>query len=437
MALLGAVILVLFLNVVLAQTNGHSTSRALEGDQVLRLHPGTPDAVAMLDSLVYMPGFQLDFWKPPSHVNQSVDVHVPRDNLPAVLDLLQQHSIPYHTMIGNVRQAVEKHMQDNHKARARTAGRPARVNDFDFSVYHEWNEIDDFITDVQQTYPQIASLSSEAATFEGRSIKTLKLGKPSTSGETKPAIWIDAAIHCREWISTATVLYAIDQFTRQYGSDPTVTRLLDELDWYFTPVFNIDGYIYTWAAPENRLWRKNRSAQPGPCVGVDLNRNWDDHFAETGASPDPCSIIYHGMAPFSEPETRGISDFVLNHPEIKVYLAMHSYSQLWISPWGYDYARPPHYHLQNAMALAAESASRAVHGVQYRVGRSIEILYAVSGGARDWAYDKAGVTYSYTVELRDTGRYGFLLPADQIIPTAEETFPAYLTVGQWILDHPQ
>ncbi|XP_078664727.1 carboxypeptidase B-like [Branchiostoma floridae x Branchiostoma belcheri] len=436
MALRGAAFLAVFLNIVVVQTEEPSTSRALEGDQVLRLHPGTPDAVAILDSLVYTPEFQLDFWKQPSHVNQSVDVHVPRDDLPALLDLLQRHSIPYHTMVDNVRQAVEKHMEVNHKARARTAGQPARVDNFDFSVYHEWNEIDDFITDVEQTYPQIASLFSASTTFEGRQIKTLKLGKPSTSGETKPAIWIDAAIHCREWISPATVLYAIDKFTRLYGSDPTVTRLLDELDWYFTPVFNIDGYIYTWAAPENRLWRKNRSTQPGPCVGVDLNRNWDDHFAETGASPDPCSNIYHGTAPFSEPETQGISDFVLNHPEIKVYLAMHSYSQLWISPWGYDYARPPHYHLQNAMAIAAESASRAVHGEQYRVGRSIEILYAVSGGARDWAYDKAGVIYSYTVELRDTGFYGFLLPPDQIIPTAEETFPAYLAVGQWILDHP-
>lgn len=27
----------------------------------------------------------------------------------------------------------------------------------------------------------------------------------------------------------------------------------------------------------------------------------------------------------------------------------------------------------------------------------------------------------YTYELRDNGRYGFLLPASQIIPTAEET----------------
>lgn len=28
---------------------------------------------------------------------------------------------------------------------------------------------------------------------------------------------------------------------------------------------------------------------------------------------------------------------------------------------------------------------------------------------------------SYTFEFRDTGSFGFLLPADQIIPNAEET----------------
>ena len=32
------------------------------------------------------------------------------------------------------------------------------------------------------------------------------------------------------------------------------------------------------------------------------------------------------------------------------------------------------------------------------------------------------VKYSFSVELRDTGRYGFLLPKEQIIPTGEETF---------------
>lgn len=46
-----------------------------------------------------------------------------------------------------------------------------------------------------------------------------------------------------------------------------------------------------------------------------------------------------------------------------------------------------------------------------------------AGGSDDWAYD-LGVKYSYTFELRDTGYYGFLLPASQIKPTCEETMLA-------------
>jgi hypothetical protein len=34
-----------------------------------------------------------------------------------------------------------------------------------------------------------------------------------------------------------------------------------------------------------------------------------------------------------------------------------------------------------------------------------------SGGSYDWAKGEAGIPYSYTVELRDTGTFGFQLPA--------------------------
>ena len=44
-----------------------------------------------------------------------------------------------------------------------------------------------------------------------------------------------------------------------------------------------------------------------------------------------------------------------------------------------------------------------------------------SGTTVDYAYAQ-GITYSYTLELRDTGTYGVLLPEDQILPTAEETW---------------
>lgn len=60
----------------------------------------------------------------------------------------------------------------------------------------------------------------------------------------------------------------------------------------------------------------------------------------------------------------------------------------------------------------------------------------MAGGTTvDWAYDN-GVKYSFSLELRDSGRYGFLLPSSQIIPTATETWPALLDIMVHVLEHP-
>lgn len=58
------------------------------------------------------------------------------------------------------------------------------------------------------------------------------------------------------------------------------------------------------------------------------------------------------------------------------------------------------------------------------------ILDQASGNTIDWTYEQ-GIKYSYTFELRDKGRYGFLLPASQIIPNAQETWLALMS----IMDH--
>jgi hypothetical protein len=39
---------------------------------------------------------------------------------------------------------------------------------------------------------------------------------------------------------------------------------------------------------------------------------------------------------------------------------------------------------------------------------------------------KTNLTFEY--ELRDTGAYGFALPADQIIPNSIEVFASFLTI---------
>lgn len=68
---------------------------------------------------------------------------------------------------------------------------------------------------------------------------------------------------------------------------------------------------------------------------------------------------------------------------------------------------------------------------------SLALLFSdsASGITVDWAYDR-GIKYAFSFELRDTGQYGFLLPASQIVPTAEETWMALRTIMKHVLDHP-
>lgn len=52
------------------------------------------------------------------------------------------------------------------------------------------------------------------------------------------------------------------------------------------------------------------------------------------------------------------------------------------------------------------------------------------GGADDWAKGSARIKYTYTIELRDTGRYGFILPSSFIIPTAKESLAAIKAIAE-------
>lgn len=66
------------------------------------------------------------------------------------------------------------------------------------------------------------------------------------------------------------------------------------------------------------------------------------------------------------------------------------------------------------------SAIFSVHGSFYTNQKSIG-LYPTTGSADDWFYsDDANENNgeyraaSYTIELRDTGRYGFILPPSEV-----------------------
>lgn len=85
------------------------------------------------------------------------------------------------------------------------------------------------------------------------------------------------------------------------------------------------------------------------------------------------------------------------------------------------------------VATAGASALAKVNGVKFQVGNICETIYPASGSSVDWGYAKAGVKYPFAIELRDQGKYGFLLPKNQIIPSGEEMTAAIFAMSYAIL----
>jgi hypothetical protein len=76
----------------------------------------------------------------------------------------------------------------------------------------------------------------------------------------------------------------------------------------------------------------------------------------------------------------------------------------------------------DGLAAKAVNALAKVHGTKYRHGDIFHTIYQSSGSSVDYAYEVAKAGVAMAVELRDTGRNGFMLPAEQILPTGEETW---------------
>ncbi len=138
-------------------------------------------------------------------------------------------------------------------------------------------------------------------TWEGRSLFAIKISDNVALDEDEPAALVVSEHHARELITPVIALHALDQFTTLYGSDPTITSIVNANEIWIAPVWNPDGYEYVFNV--NNLWRKNRHVFGGG-VGVDLNRNYPFGWSSGCAgSTSVGSDEYKGPSPASEAET--------------------------------------------------------------------------------------------------------------------------------------
>lgn len=303
-----------------------------------------------------------------------------------------------------------------------------------FATYHNLTEFNQRLDTLQALRPDLASTFSIGNSLQSRAIRGIRFTGPDQPGNPRagrPALLVNGGQHAREWVNPATTIYVADKMIESYATDSRIRNLVDRVEIVVIPIVNPDGYEYTWAG--TRLWRKNRRANGDGTFGVDLNRNWGFGWGGEGSSATPSSETYRGTSAFSEPETAVLRDFYVANPSIRASIDFHSYSQLVLSPWGWTSALPSDAGLFDELNARMVEGIHGVHGMDYIGGPAYSTIYPAAGVIDDWAYGDRGVL-AWGLELRDQGQTGFVLPAEQILPTAEEAFEGVMRLGEYLTE---
>jgi murein tripeptide amidase MpaA len=300
--------------------------------------------------------------------------------------------------------------------------------------YQTVEDIHAMLYQMEQQYPTLARVEDFGDSWErvqygqerGYDLLALRMTSQRHTGE-KPVFFLLAAIHAREMVSAEIATRFITMLLEGYGTDATITWLLDEHEVVVVPMANPDGRK---VAEQGYFQRKNIDDQfGGGCavppsmsnqIGVDLNRNFGYQWGTVfGPDIDPCEQTFPGDEAVSEPETQAIQQFVTslfpNHPSpgssgqpapdttSGVLISLHSYAEMVLWPWGYTDSPSP-----NAAGLARLGRRMAAMNGYY-AGQAVT-LYPTSGTTDDWSYATLGIP-SYTFEIGPTfGQCGGFMP---------------------------
>lgn len=307
----------------------------------------------------------------------------------------------------------------------------------DFSNFHNPGQVDTILNDFVTAYPSLARVTTIGFSHEGRPIKALKISDNVAVNEPAEGDVLFVALHhAREWISVEMALYLAEQILAQYATNPRLQADVNNLQIWIVPVVNPDGFAYTQlpcvspcipgTSMDPRFWRKNRRINGDGTFGVDLNRNWGHGWGlASGSSGMTSNDTYRGTAPFSEPETEALRAFANGLSNLKTMFTYHSFSELFLRPWGYTTADAPGEETLRQLALRSINVIQAVHGHVY----SETIGYTASGETTDWFWGEHRIS-AFTPELRPAsgGLSGFAPSPALIVPSNEENLPAALSL---------
>jgi len=313
--------------------------------------------------------------------------------------------------------------------------------------YLNQNELDSGMLALASAYPNDCELIDlPHASIEGRTIRALRIR--AKTADPSLGILFTGSVHAREWGGADILFYLASDLLAAYaagqgllyevsGKGPGQTFsalqlafLRNAVDLFIVPCVNPDGRLYSMTV--DPLWRKNRNGG-----GVDINRNFDfmwdykKYFSPSVLnifsmpSDDPASDTYRGTAPNSEPETKNVVWLLDQHPHIRYFVDVHSYTGDVLTAWGdapnqsgnfsMNFLNPVFdgkrgvddvtvygEHLDTASAdrslalgTCITDAIVAVTGEQYAVHQGYYLAPGIAGGAPGQIYPTAGTSDDY------------------------------------------
>uniref|UniRef100_A0A1A9X3N1 Zinc carboxypeptidase A 1 n=1 Tax=Glossina brevipalpis TaxID=37001 RepID=A0A1A9X3N1_9MUSC len=359
----------------------------------------------------------------PREVGQKLSILIAAHKVSDITALLKQYEVKYRILTYNFQEKIDR----SYSSVAPIETAPA---EFDWHRFYHLETIYKWMDSLAKLYPQLITVLDMGTSTQGIAIKGIKLSHKSTN----KTIFIEAGIHAREWIAPATANFIINYLLT--SDEQGVQELAKSYNWIIFPCINPDGYRFTFEY--DRMWRKNRQLF-STCYGVDLNRNYPAHWNSTGSSSNPCHYDYAGPSVGSELETQRLMKFIEDNAskeQIRTYIALHSYSQMIMFPYGYTKDHAPNYDDLKELGQKACATIKNISGKTYITGSLIETIYPSSGGSVDWAYNVHGIPIAYTFELRGPPESEdmFILPAEEILPTAQEAFAAIRSIVEGAAD---
>lgn len=345
-------------------------------------------------------------------LNPNITVAVAPHKFSEFAELMRIKSFSHQLVEINLQSLINKESQEN------VCG-----SKFGWIGYHDLDSICKFLNDLAERYPDHVNLIEIGESYEGRKILGLKISYRTGN----PGVFVEGGIHAREWISPAFVTYLANALLT--SKDESVRYMAEHYDWYLVPNINPDGYVYSHKS--DRLWRKTRTPYGGYCIGADPNRNWDIHWNEQGTSQDPCSNSYAGAEAFSEKEIRSYAQYLLGLTgKVQVFISFHSFSQMILFPYAHTSELVPNYDDLFLIGSKATEALQRRYGTKYAVGSIYDALYPACGSAVDYAFSVVNISVAFVYELRPprSVSHGFELPAQQILPTCEETLDSLVAM---------